>query len=440
MSLKAEIQAAGLDAQQLEGLYRSTRREGRSDEFRAAIGALFEADPDHPLYQAWNYRLQPDDDILEAPRRGVNWALAVPFSVLTGLIFWVLSDFDPDRFIGGFPPLLYWWSAIATMGALVFLALASKTNRGRALALGLGLLGTAAYAMLLRHGLEPAWKTEQYLIIAAIHIPLLSWAALGIFVLGWKSGAADRIAFLIKSIEVIITAGLYLIFGMIFGGITIGMFAALSIELPEVWLRLIAAGGFGLLPVLAVASVYDPMRPPSEQDFDQGLSRFIATMMRLLLPLTLGVLAIYIAVIPFNFFEPFENRDVLIVFNLMLFGIMGLLLGATPFHGSGSGISPRMARWLRTGILAVAILAGLVSVYALSAIVYRTIGGGWTLNRLAIIGWNGINITILIAIVYAQFKRGPGDWTTALQTVFSRAAAAYLVWGLFLVFVAPLLF
>jgi hypothetical protein len=248
----------------------------------------------------------------------------------------------------------------------------------------------------------------------------------------------DRFAFLIKSIEVIITAGLYLIAGVVLGAITVGMFAALSIELPELWLRLIAAGGFGLLPVLAVASVYDPGSPPSQQDFDQGLSRFIATMMRLLLPLTLGVLVIYIVVIPFNFLEPFKNRDVLIVYNLMLFAIIGLLIGATPI--SDTDLALKLKVWLRRGVITVAILAALISIYALSAIIYRTIEGGMTINRLMITGWNAINICILVWLVYRQFKDGRERWVSSLHSVFSLATNAYLVWELFLVLAVPWLF
>jgi hypothetical protein len=292
--------------------------------------------------------------------------------------------------------------------------------------------------MLLAPGLEVSWKTNYYLDLAAIHIPLLCWIALGISILGFKSSTKDRFSFLIKSIEVMITAGLYLIAGMAFGGITIGMFEALSISLPDVWLRLIAAGGFGLLPVLAVASVYDPNVVPSEQDFNQGLSKFIATMMRLLLPLTLGVLAIYIIVIPFNFLEPYENRDVLIVYNLLLFAIMGLLLGATPIRGDD--LSPQLQKWLRNGIIAVAILTELVSLYALSATVFRTIEGSITINRLTIIGWNTINILILLWLIYKQYKVEREKWIDALQTVFSLATNAYLVWGLFLVIAIPLIF
>ncbi len=117
---------------------------------------------------------------------------------------------------------------------------------------------------------------------------------------------------------------------MAFGGITVGMFAALSINLNQVLIRLITAGGAGLIPVIAVATIYDPLAEPKDQDFNQGLSKFIGTMMRLLLPLTLVVLVVYIIVIPFNFLQPFENRDVLIIYNGMLFAIMGLLVGATP--------------------------------------------------------------------------------------------------------------
>jgi hypothetical protein len=434
---KTEIIEAASNPEELENLYRTAAKTGREGEFTAAVAALYEEKPADPLIQAWHYRLQPSDDGT-ASRRSANWKLAVPFSILTGLLLWVLSDLENGLILEELPRLVIRLTPIAAIGALIFLALASRANLVRGAALGLALLGTAGYAVLLGPGLTPDWKAEQYLVLAIIHIPFLCWAAIGLFLLGRKSSVPDRIAFLLKSVEVMITAGLYLIFGMAFGGITIGMFAALGIVLPEIWLRLIAAGGCGLLPVLAVASVYDPNAAPSEQDFGQGLSRFIATMMRLLLPLTLAVLVIFIAVIPFNFIKPFENRDILVVFNLMLFGIMGLLLGATPIR-SGE-LSPEVQQWLRRGVLAVAALAGLVSIYALSAVVYRTIDGGLTFNRLAVIGWNGINITILIAIVYNQIKRGAADWIAAVQAVFSKAIGAYLGWGLFLVFLLPLFF
>ena len=438
MTLVTEIQAAKMDPNKLERLYQSAQKEGQAEVFQSALLACYEDDPGNLLYAAWFYRFQQTVEAAGEPRRVVNWVLAIPLSILTGLIFWALSDFESLMYLDHLPVLALWWSPIATMTALIFMTITAKNNQVRAVALGLGLIAVTVYAMLVAPGLGVPWKTNYYLDLAAIHIPLLCWIALGISVLGFNSKVEDRFAFLIKSIEVMITAGLYLIAGLALGGITIGMFEALSISIPEIWLRLIAAGGVGLLPVLAVASVYDPTVPPSEQDFDQGLSKFIATMMRLLLPLTLGVLVIYIIVIPFYFFEPFNNRDVLIVYNLMLFAIMALLLGATPIRGAD--LSPQLQKWLRGGIISVAVLAGLVSIYALSATSFRTIEGGWTINRITIIGWNIINICILFWLVFKQFKAGRERWIDSLHSVFSLATNAYLVWGLFVVLVIPWLF
>lgn len=438
MNLIPEIQAAKNDPQKMEQVYQTAQQEGQIDDFRSALEICYQETPDNVLYTAWFYRLQQTVETTIKPSRVVNWGLAVLLSILTGLIFWALSDFEAPRYLDHLPHLVLWWSPIATMSALILMTVTAKKNQVRAVALGLGLLAATAYAMLLAPGLVVTWKINHYLDLAAIHIPLLCWIALGISVLGLKSSREDRFSFMIKSIEVMITAGLYLIAGMVLGRITIGMFQALSITLNDIWLRLIFAGGFGLLPVLAVVSVYDPSVPPSQQDFDQGLSKFIATMMRLLLPLTLVVLAIYIVVIPFNFFEPYKNRDALIVYNLMLFAIMGLLLGVTPIRGKD--ISPQLQKWLRVGIITVAILAELVSIYALSATVYRTFEGYLTINRLTIIGWNSINISILFWLIYKQFKDGHKKWIESMQSLFSLATNAYMVWGLFIVIIIPLLF
>ena len=156
-----------------------------------------------------------------------------------------------------------------------------------------------------------------------------------------------------------------------------------------------------------------------------------------LLPLTLIVLVIYVLVIPFNFRAPFENRDVLIVYNAMLFGIVGLLVGATPIKGAD--LSPDLQRIMRNGIIAVARLAVLVSLYALAAVVDRTLQGDLTLNRLAVIGWNGINIGVLVTLIVTQLRTGRAGWIEALQAVFSRAAVAYLAWSIFLLVVPPIL-
>ena len=178
--------------------------------------------------------------------------------------------------------------------------------------------------------------------------------------------------------------------------------------------------------------------PPAGQDFDEGLSKLIALLMRVLLPLTLLVLLVYLIFIPFNFRAPFENREVLVIYNGMLFAIVALLVGATPV--SLKDISPGMARWLRLGIMAVAALTLIVSLYALSAILYRTALDRLTPNRLTFIGWNVINIGLLIVLLFLQFRARDGGWLYELHRAFSVGTVAYTAWTLVVILALPWLF
>jgi hypothetical protein len=147
---------------------------------------------------------------------------------------------------------------------------------------------------------------------------------------------------------------------------------------------------------------------------------------------------VYLFVIPFNFIQPFRNRDILIVYNVMLFAVMGLLIGVTPMQEQD--LPQKYHGALRTGVLAVAGLTALISLYALSATVYRTALGGFTINRVTVIGWNVVNIGILVLLVYKQLKYGATAWIRSLQSTFSAGTIAYVVWALFLVLATPWLF
>ncbi len=438
MDYLQDIKNASDDPKQMEALYQDVLESGENSLFKSSLLAAYEQMPENVLLAAWYYRLQQVafDDVKEK-KDGVNWKLAIPLSIISGLFFWLITDTNGPLFLDHLPYLVIFWAPIATIFAVAFLSGTAKQHYQRAgfAVVGLSLVGL--YILLISPGLTGKYQ-DRYVDLMAIHLPLAAWVTLGISVLGLRSTYKDRFAFLIKSIETMITAGLYLIFGMVLGGITFGMFAALNVDIPDLWMRLVIAGGYGLLPTLAVATIYDPIVAPSAQDFTQGLSKFIATMMRILLPLTLSVLVVYTFVIPFNFMEPFKQRDVLIVYNAMLFAVMGLLMGATPIRPKE--LTPVMQKWLRSGILAVAILAALISIYAMSATVYRTVQWGITVNRLTVIGWNTINIGILVGLIVKQFRDDRENWVESAQQVFSYGTNFYVAWGLFLIVAIPLLF
>jgi hypothetical protein len=338
-----------------------------------------------------------------------------------------------------FVPAIFMLAACLCAVAVLFYLVVAGQKRWRLSALaGILLLAASGYVLLTYPQTGPLPFQEQYLILMAMHLPLLAWAGVGAFLLTRHRDPTSRFSFLIKSLEVFILGGLFLIAGGLFTAITFGLFEALDVNFPEAVQRLFIAGGAGLIGVIAPAVIYNPTVPPAEQAFDEGLSRLVALLMRILLPLTFLVLLVYLAFIPFNFRAPFENRDVLIIYNGMLFAVVALLVGATPV--SLGDHSPRLGRWLRLGIVAVATLALIVSLYALAAIVYRTLLDRLTPNRLAFIGWNVVNIGLLFLVLLFQIRVRARGWVRGLYRAYSAGTIAYAIWILVVILAIPWLF
>jgi hypothetical protein len=432
------IRAANANPAQLERLYQSARRSHQTPQFTSAMLACAAAAPENLLYAAWYYRLQQPAQGDEPARHPVDWRLAVQVSVVLLLAFWALSD-TSWQMANHAPYLVLFWAPLTAIALISFVTIGARA-RGAALRAVLMCLAVAAITayVLFAASLRPVATQKSYLDLMLAHVPLLAWGALGIAVLGWRSSTLNRFAFLNKSIETVGTAGVYSIAGGIFFGLTYTLFGAIGVEFPDIIMRLFVAAGLGLIPVFAVASVYDPQLSPAAQDFRRGFGRILTILMQVLLPLTLIVLVVYLCLIPFNFAQPFTNRNVLIVYNVGLFGVMGLLLGVTPVRAGD--FSERHQRALRAGIIAVAALATLVSLYALAAIVYRTAQGALTMNRLVVIGWNAINITLLLILLVKQARAQRDAWVEALQAVVRIGIVAYLVWGAFLLLALPWLF
>ncbi len=449
MSLNDTINAMSGDPEQLELTYQAALKAGQVAAFREAIDAGRAAAPDNMLYAAWHYRL------LHAAERVKEsftaWGWAIPLALLNGLALWYLSDDERFRLPlarpGGawtdysFIPLVFLVAApVSAAFVITYLAAAGRRRWIMATLVSALLVAAAVYVVTFYPQLGTRPYQEQYITLMAMHLPLLAWAGVGAFLISSHNvvrDAANRFAFLIKSLEVFVMGGLAVIAGGIFVGITAGLFEAIGVTLPQTVVRLLVAGGGGLVPVIAAAVIYNPKVKPIDQEFEEGISRLLALLARALLPLSILVLLVYLSFIPFNFFGPFENRDVLIVFNAMLFAVIALMVAATPTRPGQ--LSSRAALWLRRGIIALAALAALVSIYALAAILYRTAIDRLTPNRLAFIGWNVINIGLLLLVLFRQMRAGE-QWPAGLYQAFAMGTVVYAVWTLALILILPWLF
>jgi hypothetical protein len=446
MSYLPTVQRFAGNPEALEQTYQEAVRAGDLAAFTAAVEASYAESGANLLLAAWHYRLAHAAG--EVKKRVVAWGWALLLGVLNGLLLWLLSD--DQRFplhvtnpLNGqvytlLPAVALLAAPVSAVMIALFLTVAGGRHWGRMLAVALGLAAGAGYVLLLFPRLWPRVFQEQYLSLMVLHLALLAWAAVGLVALARCWDQENRFAFLVKSLEAFVVAGLLAIAGGVFTTITFGLFNALGIQPPEVIMRLFVAGGAGLIAVVAVALVYDPAAAPAEQSFDDGLSKLVALLMRLLLPLTVGVLLVYLCFIPLNWREPFENREVLMIFNAMLFAVIALLLGATPVHEADLG--ERAQTWLRRGVIALAALALLVSLYALAAILYRTANGHLTPNRLLFIGWNVINIIILAVLLILQVRAGRSRWLSAMHRTFAVGTTLYLIWAVFGLLAPPWFF
>lgn len=444
MSYQDKVHTFAADAEQMEQVYQEALKTGEAADFEQAIDAGYAVAPDNLLYAAWFYRLK--HTAVRAKEHVIAWGWVLPLGLVNAALFWWLSGdnfmitIESFRGIGRvFVPAIFLLAApLSAVFVLTYLAIVGRRSWRLAVLIAVLLLAAAAYVLLLYPQLGTVSFQEQYLNLMVMHLPLLAWAGVGAFLLAENRDPANRFAFLIKSLEVFIVGGLFVIAGAMFTGITVGLFEALDVQLSNEVMRLFFAGGLGLIVVLVVAVIYDPTEPPAGQSFDEGLSKLIALLMRVLLPLTLLVLLIYLVFIAFNFRAPFENRDVLVIYNILLFAIVALLVGATPV--SLDDVPPRLAHWLRLGITAVAALALLVGLYALAAMLYRTGIDRLTPNRFTFIGWNVINIGLMVVLLFFQTRAKEGTWLHELHRAFSAGTVAYAAWTAVVILALPWLF
>jgi hypothetical protein len=462
MHYSAEIESALGDPQLLEELYQRAAREGQAGDFASEVARRHASAPGNILVSAWYYRLlqvhAPTEPSTLSPLparavirvdeagREIDWQLALGLSAALSAAYWLLTG-DTSNFSTQFPGIFLTWAPAAACMILAFLTLASRgtriqipTSRGRFLASPLGAVLTALVLIVLTG--YALWMGDtphtSYRTLMVLHLPLLAWAAVLFCIVGPGQDDWNRFAAVVKSAEIVLTGGIFFGAAMAFVVVTIGLFSAIGVNFPEPVQRWLIVGVPGLIPVMAVALVYDPTVPPGEQRFDQGLPKLILSIARILLPFALIVGMVYMLLIPANFLRPFEQRDVLIVYNAMLFGVMALLLFATPLVPED--IPPKWQTPLRRGILTLAVMAVIVSLYALSATVYRTAVGGLTINRMAVIGWNAINISLLCVFLYRQIRFGREKWIPSTHLVFRIGILAYGFWAGFLLLAVPLLF
>jgi hypothetical protein len=290
------------------------------------------------------------------------------------------------------------------------------------------LLPLPFVAAALLVNIYPFAPDGHTIVLAALHLPIALWLAVGVAYAGgrWFAGSA-RMDFVRFSGELVIYYVLIALGGGVLTGFTLMIFRAIGMNvewLAQRWIIPCGAMGAVLIAswlVEAKQSVVENMAP---------------VLTRLFTPLFTIVLGVFLVTMFWTGSPIQVEREVLIAFDVLLALVVGLVLYAA------SARDPQAPPGLFDSLqLLLIVFALVVDAVALAAIAARISEFGFTPNRTAALGENLILLVNLSwsAWLYAGFIRGSQPFA-ALERWQMAYLPVYSTWAAFVVIVFPPLF
>jgi len=276
--------------------------------------------------------------------------------------------------------------------------------------------------------LLPNDRSSASVNLVYIHMPLLIWCLYGLVYTDFDfKDQTKRIEYIRHNGDMAIMGALILIAGGILMMITIGLFQAIGIHVENFYMNYILLIGLVSAPVLTsyVLRNYTTLT--------DRIAHIIATIFS---PLVLITLVIYLIAIPISGKDPYNDRNFLVIFNIMLLGVMALIVFSV------SETSRNMKQKFNELVLFIlSIVTLLINLIALSAIFYRLGEFGLTPNRLAILVSNILIFVNLILITIDLFKVNfKKAELEKVELTISKYLPVYIVWVLIVIFIFPGIF
>jgi hypothetical protein len=276
--------------------------------------------------------------------------------------------------------------------------------------------------------LLPNDRSSASVNLVYIHMPLLIWCLYGLVYTDFDfKDQTKRIEYIRHNGDMAIMGALILIAGGILMMITIGLFQAIGIHVENFYMNYILLIGLVSAPVLTsyVLRNYTTLT--------NRIAHIIATIFS---PLVLITLVIYLIAIPISGKDPYNDRNFLMIFNIMLLGVMALIV----FSVSETSRNIKQ-KFNELVLFLLAIVTLIINLIALSAIFYRLGEFGLTPNRLAILVSNILIFVNLILITIDLFKINfKNSKLEIVEFTISKYLPVYLIWVLIVVFAFPVIF
>ncbi|WP_084128709.1 permease prefix domain 1-containing protein [Demequina sp. NBRC 110055] len=287
-----------------------------------------------------------------------------------------------------------------------------------------GMIAVAALASVYRPG-----ANDDALVTTALHVPVLAWLLVMLAYAGtrWREtdGLMDSVRFTGEWVIYMVLLGLG-------GGVLMGI-VALACEAAGrdasafvlEWMLPLGAGGAAVVAawlVEAKQSVIENMAP---------------VLARVFTPLFAVAFALLLIVVLASGNVAGLSRDLLLVCNVILIIAIGLVLYSLTARDNDGGPTwfDRVQLALVTGALAL-------DAVALVNVLIRIGDGGWTLNRVVILGLNALLLVNLVVTAWllVRLNRAAPGAAHRLERWQTGMLPAYGAWALVVVAVLPAVF
>jgi len=274
----------------------------------------------------------------------------------------------------------------------------------------------------------PAGSDNHSVILACIHLPLMLWCFYGLIYMDYDyKDLKKRMDYIRFNGDLAILSAILVIAGVILTFVTLGLFQSIEIKIEKFFMEYIGIWGLVSIPVVAAFII---------RNYPFITHRIAPVVASIFSPLVLITLVAYLVSIPISGKDPYNDRDFLLIFNLMLLGVMAIIVFSV------SEVSENKNYKYGTIILfALVIVTLIIDLVALSAIVYRLGEFGFSPNKTAVLGSNlliFINLLWILADLFrVVFRRSE---ISTVEISISRYLPVYAVWTIIVVFGFPLIF
>jgi hypothetical protein len=398
---------------QLEKLYRED-----ASNFKKEFNQIYPGQQDKASLAFWNERLNYE---AAKPSWGstTELVIVIVFALLAGLIASIpnITGIDNEKFL------------FRNISFIVFPLLSAYFIWKQKLAFKQYLFPLLAFIIAAIYiNLLPTNKESSSIMLAFIHLPIFLWTIFGYSFLGVNiKSSQSRIGFLRYNGDLVVISGILLLSTVLFSAITVNLFDLIGINIEIFYFQNIMIWGIAAIPIVATYLM---------QTNAQLINKVSPIIAKIFTPLVFINLFIYLSAMVYTKKYPYQDRNVLLLFNVLLMGVMALILFS--IAEAGKATKNKFSLIVLFGLSALTLI---VNAIALSAIVYRINEFGFSANRIAVLGGNLLIFINLVLVSYKLFLTSFKNGTIEeIEESIAGYLPVYAIWTGLITFLVPLLF